>query len=95
LFLCPATDLLLDDSTVLQHLDSVAYWSLDPAGIERLSAEDAKDLGFPAIELKMKVWGQYWDDSVYDGLREFHQAKGFDPDSQDVARQLGHPLYEV
>ncbi|KAJ7223406.1 hypothetical protein GGX14DRAFT_427443 [Mycena pura] len=90
-----AADLLLDDATVLQQLDSVAYWSLDPAGIERLSAEDAKDLGFPAIKLKMRAYGQSWNDSVYDGLREFHQAKGFDPDSQDVARHLGHSLYEV
>ncbi|KAJ7214843.1 hypothetical protein GGX14DRAFT_320901, partial [Mycena pura] len=95
LFLCPATDLLLDDSTVLQHLDSVAYWSLDPAGIKRLSAEDAMDLGFPAIELKLIAHGDFWDGSVYDGLREFHQAKGFNPDSQDVARHLGYPLYEV
>ncbi|KAJ7223347.1 hypothetical protein GGX14DRAFT_427392 [Mycena pura] len=95
LFLCPATDLLLDHSTGLQHLDSVAYWSLDPAGIDRLSAEDANDLGFPAIEVNMEVLGQSWDGSIYDGLREFHQAKGFNPDNQDVARHLGHPLFEV
>ncbi|KAJ7223413.1 hypothetical protein GGX14DRAFT_330627, partial [Mycena pura] len=71
------------------------YWSLDPAGIVRLSAEDAKNLGFPAIELKITAWGRSFDGSVYDGLREFHQAKGFNPDSQDVARHLGYPLYEV
>ena len=53
------------------------------------------DLGFPAIELKLIAHGDFWDGSVYDGLREFHQAKGFNPDSQDVARHLGYPLYEV
>ncbi|KAJ7205504.1 hypothetical protein GGX14DRAFT_397649 [Mycena pura] len=36
-----------------------------------------------------------WYCSAYDGLREFHQAKGFDPDSQDVAQHPGYPLYEV
>ncbi|KAJ7755486.1 hypothetical protein B0H16DRAFT_715739 [Mycena metata] len=36
-----------------------------------------------------------WDASVYAGLRKFHRAKGFDPDSQDVARHLGYPLYQV
>ncbi|KAJ7223428.1 hypothetical protein GGX14DRAFT_658107 [Mycena pura] len=95
LFLCPATDLRTDDGSMLQHLDSVAYWSLDPTGIERLSAEDAKDLGFPAIKLKMTAWGHSFNGSVYDGLREFHQAKGFNPDSQDVARHLGCPLCEL
>ncbi|KAJ7223425.1 hypothetical protein GGX14DRAFT_658105 [Mycena pura] len=95
LFLCPATDLRMDDGTMLQQLDSVAYWSLDPTGIERLSAEDAKDLGFPTIELKITAWGRSFNGRVYDGLREFHQAKGFNPDSQDVARHLGYPLYEV
>ncbi|KAJ7223421.1 hypothetical protein GGX14DRAFT_328709, partial [Mycena pura] len=73
----------------------VAYWSLDPAGLKRLSSQDAKGLGFPAIELKMRAHGHSWNGSVYDGLREFHQAKGFDPDSQDVARHLGYPLYVV
>ncbi|KAF7340671.1 hypothetical protein MSAN_00128400 [Mycena sanguinolenta] len=26
---------------------------------------------------------------------EFHQAKGFDPDSQDLIRHLGWPLYQL
>ncbi|KAJ7906966.1 hypothetical protein B0H13DRAFT_2332925 [Mycena leptocephala] len=29
---------------------------------------------------------------VYAGLRQFHRAKGFDPDSQDVA---GYPIYQL
>ncbi|KAJ7111773.1 hypothetical protein C8R44DRAFT_882828 [Mycena epipterygia] len=37
----------------------------------------------------------YWDASVYAGLRQFHRAKGFDPESQDVARLLGHPLFQI
>ncbi|KAJ7810728.1 hypothetical protein B0H13DRAFT_1927172 [Mycena leptocephala] len=31
--------------------------------------------------------------SVYAGLRQFHQGKGFDPDSLDLARRLGLPHY--
>ncbi|KAJ7706603.1 hypothetical protein B0H16DRAFT_1258642, partial [Mycena metata] len=71
------------------------YWSLDPEGIEALSTEEAVRLGFPPFQLSTTVSGQYWEASVYAGLRQFHQAKGFDPDSQDVARHLGHPLYEL
>ncbi|KAK6966620.1 hypothetical protein R3P38DRAFT_3153577 [Favolaschia claudopus] len=29
------------------------------------------------------------------GLREFHEASGFDPESQDTAVKLGEPLYEL
>ncbi|KAJ6592724.1 hypothetical protein B0H19DRAFT_907060, partial [Mycena capillaripes] len=72
-----------------------AYWSLDPTGAERLSEEDATRLGFPSIQLSWEVWGKSWDASVYAGLRQFHQAQGFDPDRQDVARHLGEPLYQL
>ncbi|KAJ6462852.1 hypothetical protein C8R45DRAFT_789425, partial [Mycena sanguinolenta] len=69
------------------------YWSLDPSGIDRLSPDDAIQLGFLTFELTAKAYRSYWDASVYEGLRQFHHAKGFDPYSQDVARHLGHPLY--
>ncbi|KAJ6631226.1 hypothetical protein B0H10DRAFT_1938742 [Mycena sp. CBHHK59/15] len=39
---------------------------------------------------------QKQDGSVYAGLRQFYQGKGFDPYSQDtVARHLGYPLYQL
>ncbi|KAJ7486380.1 hypothetical protein B0H11DRAFT_2015954 [Mycena galericulata] len=39
---------------------------------------------------------RWWDASVvYAGLRKFHTGKGFDPDSQDVARHLEQPLYKL
>jgi hypothetical protein len=57
--------------------------------------EDATALGFPTISLSTKIYGKSWDDSVYEGLRQFHQAKGFDPDSLDIARHLGEPFYQL
>ncbi|KAJ7696417.1 hypothetical protein B0H14DRAFT_3174637 [Mycena olivaceomarginata] len=33
--------------------------------------------------------------SVYDGLRQFHRGKGFNPDSQEAAIHYGYPLYEL
>jgi hypothetical protein len=57
--------------------------------------EDATALGFPSISLSTRIWGRSWDASVYTGLRQFHQAKGYDPDSQDIARHLGEPLYRL
>ncbi|KAJ7107476.1 hypothetical protein C8R44DRAFT_941195 [Mycena epipterygia] len=73
--------------------DRPAYWSLDPSGAQSLTPEEADRLGFPSIETETEVFTQSWDASVYAGLRKFHEAKGFDPDSQDVARYLGEPLY--
>ncbi|KAJ7806176.1 hypothetical protein B0H13DRAFT_2387254 [Mycena leptocephala] len=36
-----------------------------------------------------------WDASVYDGICQFHEAKGFDPYSQEVAIELGDPLVHL
>lgn len=43
----------------------------------------------------MRVGGRTWDDSVYDGIRQFQEAKGLDPHSHEGALQLGQPLYHV
>jgi hypothetical protein len=94
LFLCPAEDFRTKPSS-FRWPDCPAYWSLDRLGFERLSTEDATGFGFPSIQLSVKVGGQHWDASVYTGLRQFHQGKGFDPDSQDLARHLGYLLYQI
>ncbi|KAJ7927327.1 hypothetical protein B0H13DRAFT_1598805 [Mycena leptocephala] len=75
--------------------DCPAYWSLDPSGAERLSPEEAAELGFPSIRSLTSIYIDSWDADVYAALRQFHRAKGFDPDSQDVARHLGYPLYQL
>ncbi|KAJ6464510.1 hypothetical protein C8R45DRAFT_785902, partial [Mycena sanguinolenta] len=74
-----------------------AYWSLDPSGAaaSRLSTEDARLLGFPGIHIETGIFGISWDRDVYEGLRRFHEGKGFDTDSRDIARRLQYPLYEV
>ncbi|KAF8214586.1 hypothetical protein K438DRAFT_882276 [Mycena galopus ATCC 62051] len=43
----------------------------------------------------MEVGALCWDSNVYDGICQFHEAKGFDPYSQDVAIELGYPLFQV
>ncbi|KAJ6532500.1 hypothetical protein B0H19DRAFT_893828, partial [Mycena capillaripes] len=68
--------------------------SSDPLGVEHLSAEEAKNEGFPDIEFRMWARGRTWDDRVYTGVRQFHQAKGFDPYSPEVATELGYPLFQ-
>ncbi|KAF7375832.1 hypothetical protein MSAN_00473100 [Mycena sanguinolenta] len=94
LFLCSPND-FYSDRTSLRWPRVPAYWSFDPSGRNRLSIDEASSLGFPAIYLSTDVRLASWDASVYSGLRKFHQAKDFDPESQDVARYLGYPLYKL
>ncbi|KAJ7037216.1 hypothetical protein C8F04DRAFT_1331606 [Mycena alexandri] len=72
-----------------------AYWSRDPSGAECLSAGEAKNEGFPDIDCCMWAVAGSWDAGVYTGIRQFHEAKGFDPYSQELATKLGYPLYQV
>ncbi|KAJ7866714.1 hypothetical protein B0H13DRAFT_1068112 [Mycena leptocephala] len=43
----------------------------------------------------MDVLGKSWDASVYDGIRQFQECKGFDPYSQEVTVELGYPHFQV
>jgi hypothetical protein len=95
LFLCPLANLQPEDRTCFRIPDCAAYWSLDPSGFNRLSWEVAEDLGFPAIHVEMYARVQSWDASVYNRIRQFQKAKGFDPYSQEVARALGCPPLRV
>ncbi|KAJ7231510.1 hypothetical protein C8J57DRAFT_1533586 [Mycena rebaudengoi] len=94
-FLCPSQDLQGSSPSEFRYPACPAYWSLDPSGSQRLDSEEAHRLGFPSFTMDMFVLTRLWDDFVYTGIREFHQAKGFDPYSQDVVRELGYPLFEV
>jgi hypothetical protein len=94
LYLCPPVDFQIGPSS-FEWPDRPAYWSLDLTGADPLSVEDAANLGFPSLRLFTEIRGRSWDTSVYTGLRQFHRAKSFDPDSQDVARHLRHPLLKL
>ncbi|KAJ7227972.1 hypothetical protein B0H12DRAFT_1059809, partial [Mycena haematopus] len=94
LFLCPPEHFGSGPSSFCWPA-CTAYWSLDPSGIDHISLEDATQLGFPSLQLTTIAKGGSWDTSVYKGLHQFHQAKGFDPESQDIAQHLGLPLYHL
>ncbi|KAJ7461447.1 hypothetical protein FB451DRAFT_1497146, partial [Mycena latifolia] len=95
LFLCPLADLQSDNPSYFRHPECAAYWSLDPSGVEHLGMEEAEQLGFFSFKFSMNVVTYFWDESVYTGVRQFYQGKGFDPDSLDVALELGHPLFKL
>ncbi|KAJ7079679.1 hypothetical protein C8R44DRAFT_654033, partial [Mycena epipterygia] len=95
LFLCPMEHLRNHDGRWLRNPECPAYWSLDASGRQRLSPEEASTLGFPTLNLDMSVGGRSWDEGIYAALSRFHAGKGFNPNSQDLARHLGQPLYKL
>ncbi|KAJ6545257.1 hypothetical protein B0H19DRAFT_1075599 [Mycena capillaripes] len=90
LFLCPLTEFQSEHLGHFQLPACGAHWSRDSSGAERLTAEEARNEGFPDIEFRVWARGRSWDDSVYTGIHQFHEAEGFDPYSQEVATELGY-----
>ncbi|KAJ7036939.1 hypothetical protein C8F04DRAFT_457402 [Mycena alexandri] len=94
LFICPRED-FRTGPTSFRWPHCPAYWSLDSSGVDRLTVEAATQLGFPTLQLATEIGGFSSDAGVYTGLHKFYQAKGFNPDSQDVALHLGEPLFRL
>ncbi|KAJ7135615.1 hypothetical protein C8R44DRAFT_387587 [Mycena epipterygia] len=95
LFLCPLEDLRDDTGRWLPSPECPAYWSLNSSGKQMLNAEEASSLGFPPLEFEMVIWWLSYNEGVYAALSRFHAGKGFDPNSLDIARHLGHPIYQL
>jgi hypothetical protein len=73
LFVCATEDFQIGPNSI-RPPDCPAYWSLDPLGDRRLSADEAIALGFPTFKLTTNFSGWRWENSIYDRLRQFHQA---------------------
>ncbi|KAJ6555908.1 hypothetical protein B0H19DRAFT_1292742 [Mycena capillaripes] len=58
-----------------------AYWSLDPLGLERLTAEEATELGFPSLRLNTTVLTQSWD--ILNAAPAFRSQPGYPNATRD------------
>ncbi|KAJ7358466.1 hypothetical protein DFH08DRAFT_442754 [Mycena albidolilacea] len=80
-------------------LDSVEsdhfYWSLDPMGNTRMTPDECDSLGLPRLKFLFLPRARFWHEYHCNAIREFFEAKGFDPESRDVTRLLGLPLAET
>ncbi|KAJ7676545.1 hypothetical protein DFH06DRAFT_610060 [Mycena polygramma] len=95
LFFCPAADFESDLPKCFRIPDVPAYWSLDALGAQPLTTDEARALDFPLIEVKTEARVRSWDGDVYVGIRQFHEAMGFDAYSQQAASALGHQLIQM
>ncbi|KAJ7652362.1 hypothetical protein DFH06DRAFT_1418723 [Mycena polygramma] len=73
-------------------LKELFYWSFDLDGGRRLDDSSVELLRLPRVSSWIWTGGSSWTASQYRALGEVHRAKGFDPDSSDVAISLGYPL---
>ncbi|KAJ7651330.1 hypothetical protein FB45DRAFT_717020, partial [Roridomyces roridus] len=76
-FLCPV-DQFVRAPNAFGWPQDPWFWSFDPTGKDRLTAEEAASHGFPAVRMETRIRVISWDASIYDALRKFHTAKGFD-----------------
>ncbi|KAK6983800.1 hypothetical protein R3P38DRAFT_3112382 [Favolaschia claudopus] len=93
LFLPPYQAFLSTDLTRYCFPDDEPYWSFDPSGKGHLSSNEAIALELPHCQLEISVYHTFVDEALLKDLHTFHTSKGFNPDSQEVAKYLGLPLF--
>jgi hypothetical protein len=71
------------------------YWAFDPAGIDQLTHEIAEDIGLPTPKFSTELYCLYLREEDNNLIRDFHAARGFDPESQDVTIAMGYPLIDI
>lgn len=64
------------------------FWSFDPLGRQRCT-----NTHLPTVHYDLTVEGLSLSPNRWEALRKFHELKGFDPDSQDIACNLDLPLF--
>lgn len=71
------------------------YWSLDPSGNTRMTQDECDSTGLPRLTFHFLPVANFWHEYHYGAIRDFLEAKGFDPYRDDVSRLLGLPLAEI
>ncbi|KAJ7787185.1 hypothetical protein B0H14DRAFT_287748 [Mycena olivaceomarginata] len=97
LFLFPPQVEILDGQlTIINPPDAEKYyWSFDPAGLDQLTHKIAEDIGLPTPKFMIEHYGLFLGEEETNLIREFHAAKGFDPESQDVTIAMQYPLVDI
>ncbi|KAK7001918.1 hypothetical protein R3P38DRAFT_3367891 [Favolaschia claudopus] len=93
LFLPPSRGFFTPNLTRCCFTTEEHYWSFDPSGKDRLSPNEALNLGLPQASLEILVSQIYVDEALFKDLHTFHTMKGFNADSQEIAKHLGLPLF--
>ncbi|ESK81648.1 hypothetical protein Moror_3243, partial [Moniliophthora roreri MCA 2997] len=72
------------------------FWSFDKTGQSKMSEEECERWGVPVLTCRIgRFWVRKWPTYVYTALREWQEARGFDPTTSDWARSMGYPEFEI
>ncbi|ESK88753.1 hypothetical protein Moror_17141, partial [Moniliophthora roreri MCA 2997] len=76
------------------------FWSFDETGQCEMSEEEREHWRLPVLTCTTRwkndsVTLQSWPTSTYIALRDWQEARGFDPTSSDWAQELGYPKLEI
>ncbi|KAJ7792133.1 hypothetical protein B0H14DRAFT_3160438 [Mycena olivaceomarginata] len=92
----PQVEVLDNQLTIINPPDAEKYyWAFDPAGLHQLTHAIAEDIGLPTPEFTIVLRGLVLEEKETKLIREFHAAKGFDLESQDVAIAMRYPLVDI
>ncbi|KAJ7356437.1 hypothetical protein DFH08DRAFT_849051 [Mycena albidolilacea] len=92
----PQVEVLDGQLTVINPPDAEKYyWAFDPAGLNQLTHKIAEDIGLPTPKFMTSPRGLYLQEEDTNLIRDFHAARGFDPESQDAAIAMGYPLVDI
>ncbi|KAJ8079961.1 hypothetical protein PM082_016786 [Marasmius tenuissimus] len=75
--------------------ESLCYWSLDPNGDTVMPEMQRIALALPSFHQYVLPGVVCWKPEVYDLVRQWQEAKGFDPATTDFARSMGYPIVEI
>ncbi|KAF9265652.1 hypothetical protein L218DRAFT_957266 [Marasmius fiardii PR-910] len=77
---------------VIPSLSPVYPWSFDPP----LEPKMCKYLGLPfKLKLKITHWQESWPTKIYEIIRDYQIARGYDPRTTDFARFLHFPIFNI
>jgi hypothetical protein len=77
------------------HVPPEPYFAFDLNGANQLTDDMHIERGLPKFSLELSEQYGLWSDTEYQLLWNFHRAKGYDPDSQNIAAACGYPLIDV
>ncbi|KAJ7190724.1 hypothetical protein GGX14DRAFT_701769 [Mycena pura] len=79
-------------SVALARAENTFYWSFEPDGSIPLTPEELEDLAPPEVIVNTHIGTRTWIKEDYQLIKEFCVVKGIDPESTNLAIQLGYPL---
>ncbi|KAL0568796.1 hypothetical protein V5O48_013179 [Marasmius crinis-equi] len=83
------------DVDIWSQGENLYYWSFDPIGDSVMPVDQSRALGLPSYTNHVLILSGTWKPEVYDFMRLWQIAKGFDPATTDFARSMGYPILEI